>query len=236
MMRTTSIVGRRPARQATWWFLLPVLAGIAGAAWATTVSADRVIELPALPACSSANPQLTVLVPDVSESVIAPGGADPKGRSFDEAKLLARHLSEHRCTDDDRLAAVIFANRSVEVPPTALDSMSVIEAVMKRPPQDEVGGGTRLVPALERVETMLGRYPDHEATVIVLSDMQAEDPDELRPVLDRIERDNLHLVALGQHNGLFDEAFETVNILDAIPRGSVAKTLNDIIAGERTNP
>lgn len=214
-----------------WWILLllPILV--------LPLMALRGAQSPtiaALPACTSqADPHTTIIVFDVSDSVIDSGGADSKGRSFDEARLLARALANTPCTDDDRLGSVVFADTSVEIPPIRLSSLSVIESVLVRPPEHEIGGGTNLLEALELVRDMADRYPDHEVTVVVLSDMEVGGDPAVAEVLAELGGHHLHLVALGLYDPRYDQAFETVTQLDAVHAGDVADALAAAITHTR---
>lgn len=225
---TRNRASRLPAAATTLGVLALVLAAL-------NTGPGTTMELPSLPPCPSAQPELTVLVPDVSSSVIDSDGADPDGRSFVEARLLAEHLAEHPCSEDDRMAAVIFANRSVEIPPTPLTSLSVLRTTLRRPPTKEIGDGTDLAPALERVEQLVERYPDHRPTIVLLSDMViGEDTTErVHGMLRGLPAGSVHLVALGTHDPRFDQDFSTVTSLDGVAPGSVASTIAALIATTR---
>ena len=178
--------------------------------------------------------QVTIVVFDVSTSVIAGAGADPNGRSFSEARLLARALAESPCTADDRMGAVIFASSSVEIPPIPLSSLSVIESAIKRPPQSEIGGGTNLSGALSLVGQVADRYPDHDVTVVVLSDMQVENTAQVSRALSNLRNHNLHLVALGAYDTRFDGAFDTVaTLINEVAPGDIAGALAAAITHTR---
>jgi uncharacterized protein (DUF58 family) len=198
---------------------------------------DVVIE--SLPPCTAtldgaSDPQVTVVVFDVSGSVIDSGGADPAGRSFEEGRLLAAALAEAPCSADDRMGAVIFASSPVEVPPIPLTSLSVIESALTRPPDGEIGGSTNLSAALDTVAEIAARYPDHTATAIVLSDMQPDDPARVASALEELDGLNLHLVALGEADQSFDWAFQSVTPLDQVRRGDIARALATAVSQTRT--
>jgi hypothetical protein len=185
--------------------------------------------------CVSGQPQLVIAVLDVSDSVIAENGADPDGRSFDESQKLARHLAAHSCTAADRFGAVIFADGVVEFEPTPLTSLSIIEAALRRPPASEIGSGTRLDSAMQAAWAMGNRFPNHDATVVVLTDAQVDNPDDTGAALAQMDESRLHLVALGQHDALFDSMFRTVNDLGQAAPGEVAQALNEAITDSRTH-
>ena len=187
----------------------------------------------ALPPCSTGNPQVTIAVLDVSSSVIDRGGADPRGRSFDETRLLAKALNDAPCNQDDRFGAVIFANKAVEMPPTLVSSQSIIGRNLVRPPTDEIGGGTDIVRALDLTEQVATRHPEADVTVIVLSDMHGKDPDELDRRLATMTVSHIHLIALGNHDERLDPRFDSVTVLTDVHKGAVAAALVEAVGSSR---
>jgi hypothetical protein len=183
--------------------------------------------------CRSARPQLVIPILDVSDSVIGSGGADSHGRSFDETRLLARHLARHHCTSKDRFGTVIFADGVVELEPTPFSSLSVIESALQRPPVNEIGSGTRLDRALQAAAAMTARFPTHDATVIVLSDVVVNDPVAVQAELAKLDESRLHLVALGDYDPHLDTSFSTVTDLGDASSGEVAQALNDAVIDAR---
>lgn len=183
--------------------------------------------------CTTSRPQITIPVLDVSGSVIAANGADPSGRSFNEARDLARALSEAPCTRDDRFGAVIFADQAVELPPTLITSQSIIEKTLVRPPRQEIGGGTDITRAIDLVDQVAQRYPQADVTAVVLSDMQADSHDALRARLETTTVDHIHLVALGDYDPRHNSSFDTVTDLASVERGDVASALVDAINASR---
>lgn len=219
--------------------LLPLLAtlGWAGVRAVPTLSVGRgtpPIELgPPLP-CPS-GPRLVIPVLDASSSVIDQGGADPRGRSFDEASAVADHLAATPCTDDDRFGVITFASTAVELEPARLTSLSIITGALRRPPDDELGGGTDLTSAIRLTTAMVSRFPDHTATVIVLSDMRADDVTTLGPALHQLSQvASIHLIALGDHETTFDDRFTTVTTLHDVASGQIARALADGISRDAT--
>lgn len=186
------------------------------------------------PPCESHRPQITIAVLDVSSSVIDPRGADPSGRSFQQARRLAAALADKPCTRDDRFGAVIFADKAVEVPPTLVTSQSVIEKTLVRPPRHEIGGGTDLTRAIDLADQVAQRFPRAEVTAVVLSDMQTSDPSTLSTRLQATALDHIHLVALGDHDPQHDSNFDTVAELADAKQGAIAIALADAITASRT--
>ncbi len=187
-----------------------------------------------LTACATSTPQLVVVVLDVSSSVIDRGGADPAGRSFDESIRVAEMMRDAPCTSDDRFGAVIFADQAVEVPPILVSSHSIIEATIKRPPQTEIGAGTRIAPALRRTQQIANRHPDHHTSVIVLSDMVTEE--DVSDALERLRLaglHSLHLVALGTHDSSSDHLFDAVMPLAHAGQGDVGRALVNAVNESR---
>lgn len=233
----TAVWGRWPW---PWWIVLLPLLLVPLLRMRPAESAELV--LAPLPQCVESarrddpvvRPQLTLVIFDVSTSVIAHGGADPDGRSFGESLLLARALADQPCTANDRMGSVIFASTSVEIPPIPLTSLSVIESAIKRPPTNEIGGGTNLSGALLMVDDIANRYPDHDIAVILLSDMQVDDPQVIAAELLHLADHHLHLVALGSYDPRFDAAFDTVTVLiDEVAPGEVGQALADSVIHTR---
>ena len=187
----------------------------------------------ALPPCSTGRPQVTIAVLDVSSSVINRDGADPHGRSFDETRLLAKALNAAPCSQDDRFGAVIFANKAVEMPPTLVSSQSVIGRNLVRPPEDEIGGGTDIVRALDLAEQVASRHSESDVTVIVLSDMHGNSPGELDRRLATMTVAHIHLIALGSHDERLDPRFDSVTVLADVDKGTVAAALVDAVGSSR---
>lgn len=190
----------------------------------------------ALPGCATGRPEVTIAVLDVSSSVIDSGGADPHGRSFDETRLLAKALNQAPCSRDDRFGAVIFANQAVEMPPTLVSSQSIIGRNLVRPPKSEIGSGTELVRAFDLAHQVAGRHAEADVTVLVLSDMQGDDPHEVDRQLSAMTASHMHLIALGHHDDRYDRLFDTVTELDQADEGAVAAALAEAVASSRRNP
>jgi hypothetical protein len=212
-----SAVGHRPA---AWLALSAVALAVPFGAYLWSGSAST---LGPLTECRTGRPQLVVVVLDVSSSVIDWGGADPRGRSFQEAIEVAELMREQPCTSEDRFGAVIFADGSVEVPPVLVTSHSIIEASIKRPPASEIGSGTHIGPALELAAAMMARHPEHQKTVVVLSDMETKE--DLSSALGRLSFDGLWLVALGDHDPRYDRYFDAVEVLGRVGVGEVGQTV-----------
>ncbi len=190
-------------------------------------------EARALPPCSTGRPQVTIAVLDVSSSVISGNGADPRGRSFNETRLLARALNQAACSRDDRFGAVIFASEAVEMPPTLVSSQSIIDRNLVRPPTDEIGEGTDIVRAVDLVQQVADRHPEADVTAVLLSDMEGNTPDELDRRLATMTVSHLHLIALGHHDERFDRWFDSVTVLADVPKGAVAAALVEAVGSSR---
>ena len=233
-----------PAGQRRWLpaapFLIAALAAVLLLAaeprvdWASVVpSGNASSKAMALPACNTSRPQITIPILDVSSSVIDGGGADPHGRSFDETRRLARALGEAPCNQDDRFGAIIFANKAVEMPPTLVSSQSIIGRNLVRPPENEIGGGTDLVRALDLAEQVADRYPEADVTIVLLSDMQATDPAALDTRLATRTASHVHLIALGNHDPRYDSRFDSVTELTDVQKGTVAAALVEAVGSSR---
>ena len=186
-----------------------------------------------LPPCRTGRPQVTIPVLDVSSSVIDKGGADPKGRSFQETRLLARALREAPCSADDRFGAVIFAGDAVEMPPTLVSSTSVIERNLVRPPTSEVGGGTDLLRALDLTAQVASRYPEADVSVVVLSDMEVSNQSDIESRLASLPVTHIHLIGLGNHDRQYDSRFDSVIELETVKKGAVANALVEAVGSTR---
>ena len=194
-----------------------------------------VVSTPAGP--TGVRPQATVVVFDVSSSVIDQDGCRSPRPKLQRVRALARALAEQPCTPDDRMGAVIFASTSVEVPPIPLASLSVLDSAIKRPPESEIGGGTNLSGALSLVGNVVDRYADHDVTVVLLSDMQVDDPRVVAAELNRLADHHLHLVALGSYDPRFNGAFDTVMPLTGdIEAGDIGQALAAAITHTRKDP
>lgn len=192
--------------------------------WPRAQTQEGEPDLGSLVTCANDTPQLVIVVPDVSSSVIDSNGADPSGRSFQEAILVAKLMRDTPCSSDDRFGAVIFANKAVEVPPIPVSSHSLLAATLTRPPESEIGSGTRIGPAIDRALTMASRFPEHKTTIILLSDMQTEE--DLTTQLIATETTRFSLVALGaSRDASYDDFFDSVVPIRQVSRGSVGMSI-----------
>lgn len=222
------VAAKRPPRLRKWLLLLalPLLAGLAGPHIAERIPLD-IGELGDCPAA----PTDVFVVADVSSSVVGPGGADTRGRTFDEAQILAERLAQQGCNPADSFTVVTFASSSSVDGPHVLSAGS---PQIDQPPEALVGGGSNLSSGLEPVVARVRLALGHQAIVIVLSDMAVDvSTSEFASLLDAGAE--LHLVALGSsYDPQFDRYFSTVKEIRFARRGDVATSLADAIRSTRS--
>lgn len=194
----------------------------------------RPLPMPPLVECSVSRPSLIVGVFDVSDSVIARGGADSRGHSFSEFRAVIDALSADPCTPDDRVGALIFAADTVEVPPTLVSSASVAKTTIRRPPASEIGGSTNMTVAFERAQDMETRFADYDVVFVVFSDNQADSVPDAEDALKKITSP-VHAVALGEATDALDASYASTLALRDLNRGDIATSLVDIINQERNS-
>ena len=206
--------------------VLPLLAAMAG----PVISGWLPYRLGDLAACSRPGPEQVEVIIDVSESVIGPGGADTRGRSFDEARLLQGALGETACSPGDRFGAVIFADRSVQIGPVMTTEDQDLTEVLRRPDTAAVGSGTNLSGALG---TTASRSVAHGTPSSCCRICRSPTRTSVRQALDTLDAD-VYLVALGNHAGFADSRFDAVIEIELARRGDVADALVTVINHART--
>lgn len=173
-------------------------------------------------------PTLLITLFDDSGSVMSPGGSDPLSNRYAEVtrafSAVARKGSRHE------LGAIIHFDTpsSGEVEPTPITRTGLLKLRPGlRPPRD--GAGTsELGPSLERAYEIAAAYPDHETTLVVLSDFQLFDPDPAE-VLSHLAAfsGDVQAVVLGSHlpAGVLDPAIAVSSIDRDSQPGTVARAL-----------
>ncbi|HEU5156147.1 MAG TPA: vWA domain-containing protein [Streptosporangiaceae bacterium] len=180
------------------------------------------------PGRPSRMPTLLITLFDNSGSVTSPGGTDPLSNRYAEVtrafSAVARKGARHE------LGAIVHFDTpsSGEIEPTPITRRGLIQLrAGLRPPQD--GAGTsELGPSLERAYQMAEASPDHEISLIVLSDFALMDPD-LAQVMARLAAfpGTVHAVVLGSRLSadVFDPRIISTPIgRDSAP-GAVARAL-----------
>jgi hypothetical protein len=173
-------------------------------------------------------PTLLIALFDNSGSVTSPGGTDPLSNRYAEVTrafhVVARKGSRHE------LGAIVHfdtpSSGEVEPMPIIRTGMVRLQAGLRPPPD---GAGTsELGPSLERAMEIAEAHPDHQATLVALSDFQLFDP-EPSQVLAGLAAfpGNVHAVVLGGRlpAGVLDERI-TITAIDRESRpGAVARAL-----------
>lgn len=129
-------------------------------------------------------PRLVLPIFDDSGSVSLPGGSDPVGNRYEEAHLAFAALQEW-CSCGKCLAGVLhFDTPRGDVYPGKLRSHTFQQHLKRglRVPSSAAGSSV-LGPSLTRAEEIAGSFPKHEVRLVVLTDWQLFDTDN---VLERL--------------------------------------------------
>ncbi|MCY3785954.1 MAG: VWA domain-containing protein [bacterium] len=219
-----------------WLAVIPVIALVVAAAAMWQLNRPEPIGAAStLPVCDSDHPHLTVVVLDVSPSVISADGADPDGRSFDEARELARLLAADPCTPDDRFAAIVFGAEAIlQMPPTLLSQSSDIAAGLRNQGYANLGDSTDISASIRTVDSIASDHPHHELSAIWLSDMMGDPFTEQH--LRTLAAEHAYLVALGDYDPYFNQYFDAVHEIVTVKPGAVAHALTESISRTRGAP
>lgn len=123
-------------------------------------------------------PRLVLPIFDDSGSVSLPGGGDPVGNRYEEARLAFEALQKW-CSCGKCLAGVLhFDTPRGDVHPGKLHSRAFQQQLRRglRIPRF-AGGSSILGPSLTRAEGVAARFPNHEVRLVVLTDWQLFDTD-----------------------------------------------------------
>jgi len=140
-------------------------------------------------------PRLVLPIFDDSGSVSLPGGGDPVGNRYQEAQLAFEALHEW-CSCGKCLAGVLhFDSPRGDVDPGKLRSFTFQQHLTRglRVPRFAAGSSV-LGPSLTRAEEIAARFPKHEVRLVVLTDWQLFDTDN---VLDRLHSFPGTVLAIG---------------------------------------
>ena len=173
-------------------------------------------------------PTLLIAVFDNSGSVTSPSGTDPLSNRFAEVRrafsVVARKGSSYE------LGAVLHFDTpsSGETGPVPLTKQGMrLLGPGLCIPQDGIGISD-LAPSLHRATEIAEAHPDHQATLVVLSDFLLMDP-EPGPVLSDLAAfpGDVHAVVLGIRlpEGVLDERITVTHIQRDDPPGAVARAL-----------
>jgi hypothetical protein len=170
-------------------------------------------------------PTLLELIFDNSGSVVCPTGTDPLSNRYAEARraftVVARRGSRRE------LGAVLhFDQSSGEVGPLPLtrSGLVTLRRGLRLPPDG--AGSSTLTPSLRRAVEITEAYPEHAATLVVLSDFYLFDPDEVYTELAAFPG-TVHAVVLGGHTvpKLTGKNVTVTKVGRTDPPGSVAKAV-----------
>jgi hypothetical protein len=173
-------------------------------------------------------PTLLITDFDNSGSVVSPLGTDPLSNRFAEVAhafaVVARKGSNHE------LGVVLHfdtpTGSDVGPVPITRRGLRVLRKGLRVPPDGR--GSSELAPSLHRATKIAEMYPDHQATLVVLSDFLLTDR-EPGPVLSRLAAfpGQVHAVVLGVRvpAGVLDERITVTHIGRDDPPGAVARAL-----------
>jgi hypothetical protein len=173
-------------------------------------------------------PTLLITVFDSSGSVISPAGTDPLSNRFAEVAhaftVVARRGSLHE------LGAVVHFDTptSCDVGPVSItrQGLRVLRKGLRVPPDGQ--GSSELGPSLHRAVGIAEAHPDHQATLVVLSDFLLTDssPEQVLSDLAAFPG-QVHAVVLGGRMpaGVLDERVTVTHIGRDDPPGAVARAL-----------
>lgn len=181
-------------------------------------------------------PRLVLPIFDDSGSVSLPGGGDPIGNRYEEAQLAFEALQEW-CSCGKCLAGVLhFDTPRGDVDPGKLGSHRFQEQLKRdlRIPRG-VAGSSVLSPSLTRAEEIAASFPKHEVRLVVLTDWQLFDTDN---VLDRLRAFPGTVLAIGLNAnppvGADDGNIVGLRISHDDPPGAVARALfGELTVGRR---
>ncbi|MEC5152437.1 hypothetical protein [Cryobacterium sp. GrIS_2_6] len=181
-------------------------------------------------------PRLVLPIFDDSGSVSLPGGGDPIGNRYQEAQRAFEALREW-CSCGKCLAGVLhFDTPRGDVDPGKLRSTSFQGQLASglRIPRGAAGSSV-LGPGLTRAEDIAARFPKHEVRLVVLTDWQLFDTDN---VLERLRNFPGTMLAIGLNASLPSpvDGHDIVGLRIAHddPPGAVARALfGELTVGRR---
>jgi hypothetical protein len=173
-------------------------------------------------------PTLLVTCPDSSGSVISPAGTDPLSNRFAELahafSVVARQGSRRE------LGAVVHfdtpSRSDVGPVPITRRGLLALRSGLRVPPDG--AGSSELAPSLRRAVEIVEAHPEHEATLVVLSDFLLLDRDPSSVLSDLAAfPGQVHAVVLGTRlpAGVLDERITVTQIQRDDPPGAVARAL-----------
>ena len=180
-------------------------------------------------------PRLVLPIFDDSGSVSLPGGGDPIGNRYEEAQLAFEALQEW-CSCGKCLAGVLhFDTPRGDVDPGKLGSYRFQEQLKRdlRIPRG-AAGSSFLDPSLTRAEEIAASFPKHEVRLVVLTDWQLFDTDN---ILERLRNFPGPVLAIGLNASPPSEVESDMvglRVGHDDPRGAVARALfHELTVGRR---
>jgi hypothetical protein len=181
-------------------------------------------------------PRLVLPIFDDSGSVSLPGGGDPVGNRYEEARLAFAALKEW-CTCGKCLAGVLhFDTPRGDATPGKLRSATFQQHLTRglRVPRFAAGSSI-LGPSLTRAEEIAASFPKHEIRLVVLTDWQLFDTDN---VLDRLRSFPGPVLAIGLNvnppSAVDDDKIVGLRVGHDDPPGVVAHALfGELTVGRR---
>jgi len=196
---------------------------------------DAPIEL-GWPGFCPRRPRLVLPIFDDSGSVSLPGGGDPVGNRYEEARLAFEALQDW-CTCGKCLGGVLhFDTPRGDVDPGKLRSPTLQLHLARglRIPRFAAGSSV-LGPGLTRAEEIAASFSKHEVRLVVLTDWQLFDTDN---VLDRLRSFPGAVLAIGLNTdppiAVDDDNIVGLRVGHDDPPGAVARALfGELTVGRR---
>jgi len=173
-------------------------------------------------------PTLLIAVFDNSGSVASPAGSDPLSNRFAEVAEAFRVVARKGARHELGMVLHFDTPTSGDVGPVPITrrGLLTLRAGLRVPPDG--AGSSELAPSLRRAVEIAEAYPDHAATLVVLSDYLLFDP-ELDQVLGELASfpGDVHAVILGTRMpaGVLDQRITVTSIGHDDPPGAVARAL-----------
>ena len=165
-----------------------------------------------------------VVVLDESGSTAS---SDPDRQSHQAVLEIADWLDRYSGDARDRIGVVRFADRAAAIAPVrAKDAGRVLAQELAH--AANVGGGTRLTPAVQVASQLLARRRGHRLAVLATDGQVVETTQQLRDLFAELQRsaDAVYLVAL-DHNGAWSRStytrYENLGIADTLPIGALGR-------------
>lgn len=173
-------------------------------------------------------PTLVIAVFDNSGSVTGPGGTDPLSNRYAEVTRAFQTVARRGSRSE--LGAVVHFDTpsSGEVGPVPITRVGMLRLRAGLAPPPDGAGTSELAPSLHRAIEIAENHPEHDVTLVVLSDFQLFDPDPGQVLSDLAAfPGSVHAVVLGctLPEGVLGESISVAHIDHDSPPGAVAREL-----------